>query len=675
MVKVKTLHKRVRRVIGTSGQKSLILGFVVLFAVVGMVLVFSSRAAVPSVSIEPESNTLSGSAVKEVDSTASAGSSVAFGSRTSPPPAATTIPDTNYSIPSGAIFVATSGSDANPGTQTAPVATLSRALTLATSGKTIVMRAGVYRQGELVISKSVTIQPFPHEQVWFDGSTVTTAWTPSGSNWKLTSSPSGTLCKPGITKADTITTAAPSSSCSMFPLGVTGSQINPAYPLADSPQMVFVEGSPFKEVGSVGALGSNSFYYDATNNDLYIGTNPAGKTIEVTTLRRAMVINAANVQIKGIGLRRYGSIQNTASVQGGAYNAQIVVNPNSDGLVIENNAIVDGASRGININGADNAIIRGNYVATNGMNGIDFLASINPLVENNTIKNNNNEHFSITPGMNANVAGVMVICDTRNPTILHTENFGTVRDNIFDTNYSNGFWASQACTNMKIVRNLSKNNDWHGLYSEACNDAIIASNLSYGNKGYGLYVIGGNNKIYNNTFVKNMHNLAVVQFNWGKDVGLFYETVNNVVKNNIFSDVLGGSNFWPANVAYQDLLMIRRASGKATTPRQMVSANDYNAFYRSSLTSPATFMTWGTTTLAQFSALTSVTGEVNSKKYEVVPNPYFKNYATQNYQIAKNSPVDNAGDVLPSAVASAIGVPTSPVNIGAITWPGADPAP
>ena len=48
-----------------------------------------------------------------------------------------TIADTNFAVPPGAIFVDNNGSDSNAGTQTAPLATLGKALNVAPSGGTI----------------------------------------------------------------------------------------------------------------------------------------------------------------------------------------------------------------------------------------------------------------------------------------------------------------------------------------------------------------------------------------------------------------------------------------------------------------------------------------------------------------------------------------------------------
>ncbi|XVV00933.1 DUF1565 domain-containing protein [Actinosynnema sp. CA-248983] len=55
---------------------------------------------------------------------------------------------TSYPIPVGALFVAPTGDDANPGTQAAPLRTAAAAVGKAVAGRmtTVVFRAGEYRE-------------------------------------------------------------------------------------------------------------------------------------------------------------------------------------------------------------------------------------------------------------------------------------------------------------------------------------------------------------------------------------------------------------------------------------------------------------------------------------------------------------------------------------------------
>lgn len=89
--------------------------------------------------------------------------------------------------PSNALIVATNGSDTNPGTLAAPLATLGRAVALATPGTTIALRGGTYRFGANVrITKDGTssnpyvITTYDGEKVVLDGENLPYTPAPVG---------------------------------------------------------------------------------------------------------------------------------------------------------------------------------------------------------------------------------------------------------------------------------------------------------------------------------------------------------------------------------------------------------------------------------------------------------------------------------------------------------------
>src|SRR5262249_31280110 len=94
-----------------------------------------------------------------------------------------TVADTAYPIPAAALFVANGGADTNPGTQSAPVATIGHARGKAPGGATIVVRGGTYREAPGSIVRRVTIQAYPHETVWLKGSVPVTGFAASSGYW------------------------------------------------------------------------------------------------------------------------------------------------------------------------------------------------------------------------------------------------------------------------------------------------------------------------------------------------------------------------------------------------------------------------------------------------------------------------------------------------------------
>lgn len=153
---------------------------------------------------------------------------------------AVTIKDTAYPIPaSGVYFVSPAGNDTNAGTSlNTPFKTIKKAVQMAPSGSTIVIRAGTYRESITSLSKQLTFQPYPHEQVWLKGSVIVTSFVQDGSlwrkdNWTYKFTPT----------ADTYT-------------------IDPAYPMAKYPDQAFIDGNPLTQVASKSEVGAGQFYVD-----------------------------------------------------------------------------------------------------------------------------------------------------------------------------------------------------------------------------------------------------------------------------------------------------------------------------------------------------------------------------------------------------------------------------
>ena len=110
-------------------------------------------------------------------------------------PTGTTLPDTDYTPPAGALYVSPDGDDTRSRTTAqnplTPLKTLfgsTGAYSKILAGDTIVMASGVYEEGQVggtqdltLRSKACTIQAAPGAQVWFDGSVhLSSGWTGSG---------------------------------------------------------------------------------------------------------------------------------------------------------------------------------------------------------------------------------------------------------------------------------------------------------------------------------------------------------------------------------------------------------------------------------------------------------------------------------------------------------------
>lgn len=98
-----------------------------------------------------------------------------------------------FTTPAAEFHVATRGSDANPGTPTAPLQTIQRAADLAQPGDVITVHEGVYRErinpprGGHSDARRIVYQAAPGEKVEIKGSEVIKGWVKvQGDTWKVT---------------------------------------------------------------------------------------------------------------------------------------------------------------------------------------------------------------------------------------------------------------------------------------------------------------------------------------------------------------------------------------------------------------------------------------------------------------------------------------------------------
>ncbi|SEM60248.1 hypothetical protein SAMN05444354_11983 [Stigmatella aurantiaca] len=575
-----------------------------------------------------------------------------------------TLPDTNYPIPSGAIFMAANGNDSNPGTQASPVATLNRAIALVPSSGTIVVRGGVYRDwynngagNYKVATKPLTLQAYPHEQVWFDGTDVKPAssWTSDGlGHWYMDwSTPS--FCNGGYYTykydAQPTTNQGPCSHFDMYG--------DPANPAAGDPQMVFIDGTYVHEVKTLAEATPGNFFYDWTHRRLFIATNPSGHTVEVAARPVALVLGGTGYAVKGIGFRRYATNEYSNTT-----NAAVYIGATHS--LIENCVFTQMAAGSLSIK-PQGGVVRRSVFANNGFTAIGSNGQTNSstpgydglLLEENIVNANNTERFGTNCSRSCAQAGVK---------IAHMNGF-TVRHNVFENNLGGaGFWCDEDCRGGVMVYNISRNNKI-GIFYEVSDTGIIASNLIYGNTYAGIQSCSSNTKIYNNTLVNN----AAINI-WiyddarneadkrGSDIGP--DTANVDVSNNILS----GGNITTFKASRSD------NNSTNTGPNTFFSGLDYNSYYRSG-GSGKSLVNWVDTGGANYTSLSALktTHGWESHGHDIATggDPFFVNQALHDYTVRSSSPAYQSGKPLPADVAQALGVAAGTVTSrGALSWPG-----
>jgi parallel beta-helix repeat protein len=526
---------------------------------------------------------------------------------------------TSYPVPSGAVFAAP-GSGAGNGTASSPYRGAQNAINKAASGSTIVLRGGTYRESITIpFGKKLTLQPYPGEAVWFDGSGPVTGWVKTGSTWTVSS---------WTYVFDKRVSFDPNAD-------ETARWTQASAPYAGYPDQLWINGSEQKQVGSASAVTPGTFYVDRTNKKLVIGSDPTGRTVEASKLVKAIKIQGAGSTIRGIGVRRYAN--NVATM--GAVSAEV------DNLTLENVVIKDNATIGFTVWG-DNATLRNVSLTGNGLLGLHGNQADGLQVLSSDIESNNDQNFKEAP-----VSGGVKISRSKNVRFA---------DSTISHNVTSGLWFDISSQSVKIVRNRITDNGASGLEYELSARGIIADNYIARNGDAGLFLYDSNDvQVWNNTFDRNKRTWQVLQDSRRQPDSSLASSVPWVtsdidVSNNVF--VYGTDNC--------PLLPLDQ-QGKWSGSQFDIASNG-NVYHRASASSPSRFACWpngsSTKSFTTLSAFTSGTGEdARSKGYDGTGILTSTGDLTSSVRSATSAvPLG-----LPSDVAAAVGRSAGEKSVGA----------
>jgi hypothetical protein len=433
---------------------------------------------------------------------------------TTPPVTSTTrgsaaVGTTAYAIPAGSLYVSnTTTASTQNGALATPYKSVQAAVNAAKAGATIVVRKGTYNESvDIPFGKNVTIQAYPNEEVWFDGSIPVTNWTASGTVWIASN-----------------WTAQFASDMG----GQASRFVNTAYPTANKPDQLFIDGVAQKQVASASQVTAGTFAVDYANKRLILGTNPSGKAVRASNIGQAFNVMASNTTLQGFGVRRYAT----------TYGQSAAVRMQNTFATVRNLVITDNAFVGLSINNNDSRVERVTS-QRNGILGIGANAAYRLVLRDSIATHNNVEKFKDAP-----VAGGIKITRSRDVTVHNVDS---------SSNTGAGLWFDESTYDMKVTKVVSNYNTTTGIQLEISAKAVLAGNQTIGG-GTGVIIMNTSDvRIFNSDFGGGTNNgvslkqdarrPATASTGWDPRMGKADPTMTWVTKNiTVANNVFGAPN-------------------------------------------------------------------------------------------------------------------------------------
>ncbi|WP_242885813.1 right-handed parallel beta-helix repeat-containing protein [Actinomadura litoris] len=486
---------------------------------------------------------------------------------------------TSYKVPKGALFVSPSGDDGAQGTREHPLRSLGRAVARAGSGSTVVLRGGVYHESvDVPRGKRLTIQSFPREAVWFDGSSLVTGWRADGSAWARDGWTTRFDSSPTYTKG-----ARPSDKADFR-------FVSPEHPMAAHPDQLWVDGVRQEQVASRGQVKPGTFFVDEGASRLYMGSDPRGRNVRASTLGIAVTIDSEGSTLRGIGFRRYG----TALPDIG------MVRVTAPRITVENVTTTESATTGLTVVAA-HARVRRLTSSRNGLLGVHANTADDLRLESVLLDHNNRERFKYSP-----VSGGFKITRSRTVAVVGS----TIVDNL-----GKGLWIDESVRDITITGDRILRNAHHGVSLELSARALVAGNVISGNAGDGLKVNNTSDvRIWNNSMSGNGRTLGLDQDprrpddpsvpgrdprQKTPDPAMTWRVEKISISNNTFADARPGT---PC------LLCVADHTGKRDAGRMGITVNG-NLYVRQSASNPRTLIMWSNRPFGDLDRFRSATGQ------------------------------------------------------------------
>jgi hypothetical protein len=535
-------------------------------------------------------------------------------------------------------YAAPDGQAYEPGTALEKPTTLPAAIERVKTGDAIVLRSGIYRTGGLLLNQGITIQPYADEHPILKGSMVATQWEhPKDGLWK--------------TAWSHLFASKPAD-------WYRPRRSTPLYLFNND--MVFVDGRLLQTVGSQEDVDENSFFIDYDEGQVYIGTDPADKLVEITAFDSAIIRTTGDCHgkssdgkgfvIRGITFTQYAfrafeiEGKDPEGLSAESEHGKDVIGTTLEHCAITYCSRVAGYFRG------DHLTIRHCLVSDTSTEGVFVLSSSDVLLEKNIFRRNNIENIE---GYYPAAVKIFNQCYRV-----------TCRDNlVLDHPNSNGIWYDVGNVNGVFVNNWVVGTD-NGFFFEISKGAICAGNV-FVNCPSGIKVLNSCDvQVYQNTLVnsrvwfeRTSRSAVNDHFGWHPSTGPDVEERDgHVFVNNLLMST--------ENLRWA-LLQVRQPANMYERLKQpQLKQLDYNVYVRTSGSDSQPLIEWSPVADGNHSVDLNSPGDLHqlypdfsshSRNFANYDGPLFKCAELDNYELLKAFPGSGAASDLPAEIRTLLG--------------------
>jgi hypothetical protein len=281
--------------------------------------------------------------------------------------------------------------------EVSPGQDLQAAIAANPAGTSFLIKAGIHRMTGAVIPKNNNT--FSGEPgAILNGSQVITNFVKSGATWVA----SGMTMENPVATGDCLSSIIPADEQA----DVNGVPFDPSASKACTfPNDVYYDHAVLKRVMRADLVVPGTFYFDLARDQIYIGDNPVGHTVEVGVATQAFKGHNTGVEgviIRGLIVEKFATETGIAAINGRVgwtiENCEVRLNHavGIQGQFVRNNKIHHNGQFGVSGGGLD-SIFEGNEIAYNNYAGYSrgtsggskFVYATNLILRNNHVHHNN----------------------------------------------------------------------------------------------------------------------------------------------------------------------------------------------------------------------------------------------------------------------------------------------